>query len=77
MPCPPCIFCMCRVHSNPRAVTCDCCHRWHNIKCWDTAISVEEYNAVVRDGTDIVFLCQRCLYEEVDEDVDQLTDDEE
>jgi len=24
MPCPPCIFCMRRVYSNARAVSCDC-----------------------------------------------------
>ena len=77
MPCPSCIFCMRRVYSNARALTCDCCHRWHHIKCGDTGITAEQYDAAFRDGTENEFQCQRCRHEEVDGDGVQLMDDEE
>ncbi|KAH3836341.1 hypothetical protein DPMN_109711 [Dreissena polymorpha] len=56
MPAPPCLFCLRRIYSNSRAITCDKCQRWHYIRCGNTGISEEVYDEAVRNQDELRFV---------------------
>ncbi|XP_052271703.1 uncharacterized protein LOC127872412 [Dreissena polymorpha] len=71
MPAPPCLFCLRRIYSNSRAVTCDKCQRCHHIRCGNTGISEEVYDEAVRNQDELRFVCMRCRhYDTSDDDMD-------
>ncbi|KAH3844961.1 hypothetical protein DPMN_087228 [Dreissena polymorpha] len=71
MPAPPCLFCLTKIYSNSRAVTCDKCQRWHHIRCGNTVISEEVYDEAVRNQDELRFVCMRCRhYGTSDDDMD-------
>ncbi|KAH3818705.1 hypothetical protein DPMN_120428 [Dreissena polymorpha] len=78
MPAPPCLFCLRRIHSTSRAVTCDKCQRWHHIRCENTGITEDEYDEAVRNQHELRFVCMRCRhYDTTDDDEDMDVDAEE
>ncbi|KAH3719574.1 hypothetical protein DPMN_062413 [Dreissena polymorpha] len=78
MPAPPCLFCLGRIYSTSRAVTCDKCQRWHHIRRGNTGIKEEEYGEAVRNQHELRFVYMRCRhYDTTDEDEDMYVDAEE
>ncbi len=59
MPAPPCLFCLRRIYSTSKAVTCDKCQRWHHIRCGYTGITEEEYDEAVRNQHELRFVCMK------------------
>ncbi|XP_060572559.1 uncharacterized protein LOC132730609 [Ruditapes philippinarum] len=72
MPAPPCSFCLRRIYSNSRAVTCDKCQRWHHIKCGNTGISQQDYDAAVEGNIDLHFICAICRFDDESMEVEPM-----
>ncbi|XP_014678924.1 PREDICTED: uncharacterized protein LOC106818765, partial [Priapulus caudatus] len=54
-----CVECSREVSSRQHALSCDICSSWQHRIC-NTGISLDVYRAMVKEGTDIPFICSKC-----------------
>ena len=55
----PCVSCARGVTKASKAVSCDGCERWTHVRC-TVSVSLSKYDQCVKNGGEIVFMCDHC-----------------